>query len=92
MSRTLIDDTYTLHVYGNDTVGNVFHTSVTFTVDTSIPTTTAPSTTSIGTESDIKKEDSNGNGLLDFEILPGLATMGILMYSYRIRKRKRILK
>ncbi|MFX1249525.1 MAG: S8 family serine peptidase [Promethearchaeota archaeon] len=36
--RTLSDGNYTLHAYGNDTVGNEQHVSVTFTIDTTPPT------------------------------------------------------
>ena len=32
-NRTLTDGTYTLHAYGNNTFGNIDHTSVIFTVD-----------------------------------------------------------
>ncbi|MFX0052038.1 MAG: integrin alpha [Candidatus Hermodarchaeota archaeon] len=40
VSRTLADGTYTLHAYGADAVGNVAHTSVTFTIDTTETTMT----------------------------------------------------
>jgi len=33
----LIDETYTLHAYGNDSLGNIGYTSVTFTVDSTPP-------------------------------------------------------
>ncbi|MFW9915268.1 MAG: ABC transporter substrate-binding protein [Candidatus Thorarchaeota archaeon] len=36
-NRTLVDGTYTLHVYGNNTIGSEGHTWVTFTVDTTPP-------------------------------------------------------
>jgi parallel beta-helix repeat protein len=49
VDRTLVDGTYSLHVYGNDSVGNVAHASVTFTISTSIPTTTSTTTTSTTT-------------------------------------------
>jgi parallel beta-helix repeat protein len=51
----LADGTYTLHAFGNDSVGNVAHTSVTFEIETPItttpttPTTTAPTTTPLFT-------------------------------------------
>jgi hypothetical protein len=37
VSRTLDDGTYTLHAFGNDTVGNIAHSTVTFTLDTIAP-------------------------------------------------------
>jgi len=40
VSRTLADGSYTLHAYGDDAAGNVAHKSVTFTIDTTEPTTT----------------------------------------------------
>jgi hypothetical protein len=33
-SRSLVDGTYTIHAYGNDTDGNIGHVSVIFTIDT----------------------------------------------------------
>ncbi len=39
---------------------------------------------------DTKSDD--GDGFLELEIIPGLVTMLILVYFYRIRKRKHILK
>jgi len=38
IQRPLEDGTYTLHVYANDSAGNVAHESVTFTIDTTVPT------------------------------------------------------
>ncbi|MHA1227298.1 MAG: Ig-like domain-containing protein [Candidatus Hodarchaeales archaeon] len=35
--RTLTDGTYTLHAYGNNSIGNITHTSVIFTIDTTAP-------------------------------------------------------
>ncbi|MFX1283730.1 MAG: Ig-like domain-containing protein, partial [Promethearchaeota archaeon] len=40
--RSLDDRSYTLHAYGNDSVGNEAHTSVTFTIDTTPPTIDHP--------------------------------------------------
>ncbi len=42
INRTLSNGTYTLHAYGNDSVGNTFHVSISFTVDLNIiiPTVT----------------------------------------------------
>jgi ABC-type transport system substrate-binding protein len=45
VERTLTDDTYTLHAYGEDGAGNVAHKSVTFTIDTTKTTTTTTTTT-----------------------------------------------
>jgi ABC-type transport system substrate-binding protein len=42
--RTLVDGTYTLHVYGEDSVGNEVYVSVTFSIDTTSTTTTKTST------------------------------------------------
>ncbi|MHA1541609.1 MAG: tail fiber protein [Candidatus Hodarchaeales archaeon] len=47
--RTLANGTYTLHAYGNDSVGNEAHVSVTFTIDTISPTTTTTSATTTPT-------------------------------------------
>jgi hypothetical protein len=38
VSYNLTDGTYTLHVYGNNSIGNETHVSVTFTIDTLPPT------------------------------------------------------
>ncbi|UCG03866.1 MAG: SBBP repeat-containing protein [Candidatus Heimdallarchaeota archaeon] len=46
---SLPDGTYTIHVYGNDTVGNVAYTNVTFIIEIPIPTS-IPSGTSITLE------------------------------------------
>jgi hypothetical protein len=43
--RTLVDGSYTLHAYGNDTVGNEQHVTATFTVDTTPPTVNIDSPT-----------------------------------------------
>ena len=40
LSRSLPDGIYTLHAYGNDSVGNEVHISVTLTIDTTATTTT----------------------------------------------------
>ncbi|MFX1286643.1 MAG: nitrous oxide reductase family maturation protein NosD [Promethearchaeota archaeon] len=47
VSRSLTDGTYTLHAYGNDSVGNIAHTTLIFTIDTSPSTssTTQETTT-----------------------------------------------
>ncbi|MFQ5978854.1 MAG: nitrous oxide reductase family maturation protein NosD [Candidatus Heimdallarchaeota archaeon] len=37
VNRTLIDGTYTLHAYGNDSVGNEAHALVTFSIETPDP-------------------------------------------------------
>ncbi len=42
VTRTLTDGIYTLHAYGNDSVGNEAHVSVTFTIDTATPTIPSP--------------------------------------------------
>ena len=46
LNRTLTDGTYTLHAFGNDTVGNIAHSSVTFTIDTILPIVNIDSPTS----------------------------------------------
>jgi len=48
INRTLTDGTYTIHVYGNDSVGNIAHVFVTFTIS-NINTTTTTSTPSWST-------------------------------------------
>ncbi|MHA2165934.1 MAG: ABC transporter substrate-binding protein, partial [Candidatus Hodarchaeales archaeon] len=45
VDRTLTDGTYTLHMYGNDSVGNIAHVPVTFTISTTTTTTTTSATT-----------------------------------------------
>ncbi|MHA2112162.1 MAG: Ig-like domain-containing protein, partial [Candidatus Hodarchaeales archaeon] len=40
VDRTLTDGTYTLNMYGNDSVGNIAHVPVTFTIDTTPPSVT----------------------------------------------------
>ncbi|KKL03549.1 hypothetical protein LCGC14_2625030, partial [marine sediment metagenome] len=52
-TRTLPDGSYTLHVYGFDSAGNVFHTSLTFTIDTSVPTSTSTSSSKLTSSSQI---------------------------------------
>jgi parallel beta-helix repeat protein len=47
VSRTLADGTYTLYAYGNDTVGNENGTGVAFTIDTTGPTVSITSPTSL---------------------------------------------
>jgi hypothetical protein len=45
ISRNLADGIYTLHAYGNNSVGNVAHNSVTFTISTPKTTTSTTTTT-----------------------------------------------
>ncbi|MFX0182873.1 MAG: Ig-like domain-containing protein [Candidatus Hodarchaeota archaeon] len=49
VSRKLTDGNYTLHAYGNDSLGNTVHSSVTFIIDTSVTTTPTTSTTTTST-------------------------------------------
>ncbi|MHA2330222.1 MAG: serine hydrolase domain-containing protein, partial [Candidatus Hodarchaeales archaeon] len=45
MDRTLADGIYTLHAYGNNSVGNVAHVSAMFEIETTTPTITTTTTT-----------------------------------------------
>ena len=45
MDCTLADGIYTLHAYGNNSVGNVAHVSVMFEIETTVSLTTTPTTT-----------------------------------------------
>ena len=45
VDRTFPDGTYTLHAYGNDSVGNIAHVSVIFTISTPSPTSPTSTTT-----------------------------------------------
>ena len=54
VQRSLVDGTYTLHAYGNDSVGNEDHISVIFTIDIAPPTIDHPKDITY-------EEDSLGN-------------------------------
>lgn len=85
----LSDGNYTLHVYGNDSVGNVAHTNVTFTIETPIPTS-IPSETLItmtretGTTETSATTSKPGN-------FPGFLTVLLFLVTavVFIRKRKK---
>jgi parallel beta-helix repeat protein len=46
VTRTITDGDYTLHAYGNDSAGNIAHVSITFTIETAVPTGSAAPTLS----------------------------------------------
>ena len=74
INRTLPDGTYTLHAYGNDSVGNVDHKMLTFTVST---TTTEPngntdlSTSVNGLEISINKLIGSNYSIINTIIIDG---------------------
>lgn len=74
VERTLPDGFYVLHAYGNDSVGNVAHDLLAFTIDTSLTTTTTTTTTTI-------EEQTPGWPLL----LVPLSIIGLISFK-RLRK------
>jgi parallel beta-helix repeat protein len=85
--RTLPDGTYTLHVFGFDTAGNVFHTTVTFTIDTTTPTstlTTTPTTTISSSEPASSSQIITSSA---WSILPFLISALIILPIRKYRKK-----
>ncbi len=76
VDRTLTGGTYTLHVYGNDSIGNIAHVFVTFTISTTTTTTTTSATTTPATTT-----TPSWNALL-------LLLSLFVMLSWRQRKKK----
>ncbi|MHA2225023.1 MAG: right-handed parallel beta-helix repeat-containing protein [Candidatus Hodarchaeales archaeon] len=90
VSRNLPDGIYTLHAYGNDSVGNIGHASVTFTIDTTA--TTTPPTTTIPTTTTSETSSSTTTTTAVPGSFPGIFTV-LIFFTYLvvfIRRRKRI--
>ncbi|MFX0016624.1 MAG: right-handed parallel beta-helix repeat-containing protein [Candidatus Hermodarchaeota archaeon] len=92
VGRMLTDGTYTLHVYGNDSVGNVAHVFVTFTIETPVPTT-LPITTTTTTTTPSSTTTTSATTIPTKTVTPGwnvlllLLTL-FLMLPLRHRKKK----
>jgi hypothetical protein len=72
IQRSLVDGSYTLHAYGNDSAGNEAHTSMSFTIDTTPPTVTVDSPTATTYSTDTITVDFSGDAIHYWYYITGI--------------------
>jgi parallel beta-helix repeat protein len=77
VQRSLINGSYTLHAYGNDTVGNIGFSSVNFVIDTSFPLIMIESPQMVSYRTNTFSVNLSGNALFYWYFIEGIDTMNI---------------
>ncbi|MFX0013822.1 MAG: SBBP repeat-containing protein [Promethearchaeota archaeon] len=91
MNRSLSDGNYIIHIYGNDSVGNIAHLNLTFTISIPIPTS-IPSTSSMimvsGTTVETSSSTPKRGNFPNYTVV--ILILTILVIFIRGRKKKQI--